>query len=205
MKKHILLSIGLATLLAPAAQAGQEQLAQSIRDAQVEATRTSDQLKATLGAITELTKQKSGDLRPAYNNFCAEVSKTQAAATATKTRVQWMASDGLQYFADWQNTINSINNESLKKQAQKRLDAVKKSYDKVETQLQTASDKFSPFLSDLGDIQKFLAADITPGGVKAVKGTVKSANWNHQFVDKAVKSALKEMDKMQKALSTEAM
>jgi hypothetical protein len=92
----------------------------------------------------------------------------------------------------------------LRKKAQKRLDAVQKSYGKVETSLQTASEKFKPFLSDLGDIQKALATDVTAGGVKAIKGTVRSANWNHQYVDSAVRAALKEMDKMQKALSPEA-
>jgi hypothetical protein len=204
MKKQLLLTLGLATLLATAAQASQDQLAQSIRDAHLEATRTSEQLKSTLSSITALTKQKSGDLRPAYNNFCAEVAKTDSAATWTKTRVQWMATDGRQYFTDWQNTVNSISNASLRKKSQKRLDAVKESYDKVEASFKTAAEKFKPFLSDLGDMQKALAADVTPGGVKALSSTVKSANWNHQFVDKSIKSALKEMSKMEKALSSEA-
>jgi hypothetical protein len=115
-----------------------------------------------------------------------------------------MEGDGRKYFQDWQNTVGGISNESLRKKAQKRLDAVKESYDEVEGSLKLASDKFKSFLSDLSDIQKSLAADITAGGIKAIKGTVKSANWNHQYVDKAVKSALKEMDKMQKSLSPEA-
>jgi len=92
----------------------------------------------------------------------------------------------------------------LRKKAQKRLDSVKVSYDKVEASLKLAGEKFKPFLSDLGDIQKVLAADVTAGGVKAIKSTVSSANWNHQYVDNAIKSALKEMDKMEKALSPEA-
>ena len=71
MKKQILITIGLATLLASATQASQEQLAQSIREAHSEATRTSDQLKATLEAINALTKQTKGDLHPAYNAYCA--------------------------------------------------------------------------------------------------------------------------------------
>ena len=75
----------------------------------------------------------------------------------------------------------------------------------MEVSLQGATEKFRPFLSDLTDIQKFLATDVTAGGVKAIKSTVNSANWNYQYVDKAVKAALKEMDKMQKALSSEAM
>ena len=40
--------------------------------------------------------------------------------------------------------------------------------------------------------------------MKAISSTVRSAKWDHQSVDKAIKSALKEMDKMEKALSPEA-
>lgn len=204
MKKQLCIMIGLAALLATATQASQEQLARSIKDSKAETSRTDAQLTATLEAINALTKQTKGDLKPAYNTYCAEVAKTESAATWTKTRVQWMASDGRQYFRDWQSTVSSIANESLRKKAQKRLDSVKVSYEKVEASLQQASEKFKPFLSDLGDIQKALAADVTAGGVKAIKSTVKSANWNHQYVSKAVNAALKEMDKMEKALSTEA-
>jgi len=204
MKTQTLVMIGLATLLASTTQASQEQLAHSIKDAHLETTRTSNQLKATLEAINALTKQTKGDLRPAYNNYCAEVVKTGSAAELTRTRVQWMGGDGRKYFQDWQATVNGISNESLRKKAQKRLNSVKTNYDKVETSLQEAGDKFKPFLSDLADIQKSLASDITAGGVKAIKSTVKSANWNHQFVNSSINKALEGMDKMEKALSAEA-
>jgi septal ring factor EnvC (AmiA/AmiB activator) len=115
-----------------------------------------------------------------------------------------MASDGRKYFKDWQTTINGIANDSLRKKSQKRLDSVQGSYNKVEASLVEAGEKFRPLLSDLADIQKALATDVTAGGVKAMKSTVKSANWNNEYVDKAIRSALKEMDKMEKALSSEA-
>ncbi len=204
MKKTTLVMIGLGTLLAFATQASQEQLARSISDTHLETSRTDAQLKATLEAINALTAQKEGDLRPAYSNYCSQVSQTGEAARWTGTRAQWMAGDGRKYFQDWQETVNGIANESLRKKSQKRLDAVKANYDRVETSLLQASERFKPFLSDLADIQKTLEADITAGGVKAIKSTVRSANWNHQYVDRAVKSALKEMDKMEKALSSEA-
>jgi len=204
MNKKFLLTIGLVTVLASATQASQQQLAASIRETHAETSRTVEQLKATLAAITAMTKQTKGDLRPAYKAYCEEVKKTEAAAAWTRTRVIWMAGDGRKYFQDWQTTIDGISNPSLKKKAQKRLDSVKASYDKVETSLKEAGEKFKPFLSDLSDITKALATDVTAGGVKAIKGTVSSANWNLQYVDKAAKAALKEMDKMQKALSTEA-
>jgi hypothetical protein len=204
MKRQIILTIGFATLLATGTQATQEQLAASIKDARAETGRTEQQLASTLGTLNVLSSQKKGDLRPAYNAYCAEVSKTEAAAAWTRTRANWMASDGRQYFKTWQDSINGIANESLRKKAQKRLNSVQESYDKVEASLRVAADKFKPFLSDLGDIQKALAADVTAGGVKALRGTINSANWNHQNVSKAIQAALKEMQKMEKALSPEA-
>jgi len=204
MKMQTLFMIGFATLLATATQASQEQLAGSIKQAHLETSRTSEQLKATLDAINALTKQTKGDLRPAYTTYCAEVVKTGSAAELTRTRVIWMGGDGRKYFQDWQATVEGISNESLRKKAQKRLDNVRASYDKVETSLQAAGDKFKPFLSDLADIQKSLAADVTAGGVKAIRSTVQSANWNHQFVNRSVNTALHEMGKMEKALSAEA-
>jgi hypothetical protein len=203
MKKCNILTVALAALLAAAVYANQEKLASSIKEARAETSRTSEQLKSTLSALNGLTKQKKGDLRPAYETFCSEISKTEAAANWTKMRINWMTGDGQTYFSNWQKTVDGISNEKLRKKTQNRLDSVQESYKKVETSLQVAGDKFVPFLSDLNDIKKALGADITQGGVKALKSTVRSANWNHQFLDQSIDSALKEMDKMEKALSSE--
>ena len=84
--------IGLATLLASATQAAtQEEFATSIKKAHVEATRTATLLQNTLDSLNALTKQKGGDLRPAYSNYCALVAKTEAAsATAGCWTAGWM-------------------------------------------------------------------------------------------------------------------
>jgi len=204
MNRKTLYTFALTLLLASATHANQQQLTTSISEARAETARTSEQLKATLASLNTLTRQTKGDLRPAYNAFVTEVGKTESAAVVTRARVQWMEGDGRIYFKDWQNTVNAISNESLRNKAQKRLNAVQTSFNKVEASLKQAGEKFKPFLSDLSDIQKSLASDITAGGVKAIRGTVRTANWNHQFVNSAVNSALKEMGKMQKALSSEA-
>jgi len=204
MKTRILATLTMLTLLAYSTQASQEQLATSIKEARIEATRAADQLKTTLDTLTALTKQKEGDLRPAYNAFAAEVTKTEAAANWTHARVQWMASDGQRYFENWQKTVDGIANKSLLKTAQKRLETARKSYGKVEAALGAASEKFKPFLADLADIQKVLSTDVTAKGVKSVKSTVSSANWRYQSVSYAINNALKEMQNMEKALSSQA-
>ena len=197
--------IGLATLLASATQAySQEHLAKSMHEVRAETDRTSEQLKATLRTLNGLTEQSKGDLRPAYEAFATEVTNTMAAAATTAARVKWMDGEGQQYFKEWQDTIAGVANESLRKKAQKRLESVRSEFDEVNKELKEASAKFKPFLSDLSDIQKSVSMDVTANGVKAVRGTVKSANWNHKSVDRAINSALKELDKMEKALSPDA-
>lgn len=204
MKHKSFLTLGLVTLLAVATQASQDQLAASIKDARVEATRAADQLKSTLNTLNALTKQKEGDLRTAYNTFAANVPKTEASAVWAGTYSKWMAADGQQYFKNWQKTIDGIANEGLRKKSQKRLDDVRKSYGKVEASLIAAGETFKPFLSDLNDVRKALANDVTAGGVKAIKSTVSSANWNFNGVNKAINDALKEMQKMEGLLSSQA-
>src|ERR1044071_3877796 len=152
MKKTFLFNVVLAALLASSAYAGPEQLAKSMQETRLETTRTSEQLKATLTALNELTKQRKGDLRPAYNVFSAEAGRTETAAAQTGSRVQWMGGEGRKYFQDWQKNISGIANESLRKKAQKRMNSVQTSYDKVEAALKEAGEKFKPFLSDLKDI-----------------------------------------------------
>jgi len=202
--KVILSALSLAALLTSVVRANQEQLATSIKETRLEAERTRDQLAETLSTLTVLTKQEKGDLRPAYNAFVAEIPKTEAAAASTRTRVAWMKVDGLKYFEDWQKTIDGINNQSLRKQGQKRLDATKQSYAKVIASLQDAGEKFKPFLANLADIQKVLANDVTSSGVKAVRSTVSDANWQFKKVNRTINDALEELQAMEKSLSSES-
>jgi len=162
------------------------------------------QLATTLTDLNALTKQEEGDLRPAYETFAADIPKTQAAADLTLKRVAFMEGEGQSYFDGWQTNIAGIANPSLQKQAQKRLDAAKKNYANVIEAMKDASEKFKPFLSDLGDVQKVLSNDVTSGGVKSVRSTVSDANWQNKNVTKAINNALEEMRKMEKALSSTA-
>ena len=185
------------------AESAQTRLAASIGEIRTETVRTRDQLQATVNALNALVKQKKGDLQPTYKAYTSEVLQTHAAADWTASRISSMQNASKEYFGGWQTEVASITNESLRKNAQKRLDAVRKSYDKSLTSLKEASEKFKPFLSDLDDIQKTLANDVTPGGVKSVRRTVDSANWNMKKVRSSVADAIEELERMQKSLSSQ--
>ena len=205
MKKNILITIALASFASTmlAADSGQEQLAASIRKAREEASSTAQQLNTTLSTLNTLVFDTKGDLTTAYKDFEAQIPNTKAAAETTRARLAKMTEEKGKYFGAWEQTINSINNKSLQSKAKKRMESADKSYSRIESALTEAGEKFRPFLSDLADVQKVLSHDVTKNGIKSVKGTVRDANFNYKSVSNAINDALKEMQKMEKALSSQ--
>jgi len=141
-------------------------------------------------------------LRPAYEKFEAQVAKTQAGATATRARAQKMETEAATHFSAWRTELDTINNAKLKAKGVKRLDTVEKSYNRVTKQIQEAAEKFDPYLSDLADMKKMLANDLSPSGVKALRGTVGDAKFHLTFVRRPLNDAIQELDKMQKTLTS---
>jgi hypothetical protein len=214
MKNKILLACALALGMAfvhPTPAAAQTtsaynrtKLADNITLIRTETIATRDQLQATVNALNALTKQSKGDLQPTFNAYAAEVAKTHTAADQTAARIVAMQAASKEYFGGWQEKVSSISNESLQKKAQKRMDAVVKNYNGVIASLTAASDKFKPFLSNLDDVQKMLASDVTPGGVKAVRGVASDANWNMKKVRSSIYEAIDDLESMAKSLSSQA-
>ena len=122
----------------------------------------------------------------------------------TRTRAEKMQGDAKTHFGSWQKEIDSIANEKLGKKGQKRLDSVQKSYTKAMTKLQEASTSFQPYLSDLADIKKILANDLTRGGIKAIRGTVGNAKFHLSTVRNHIFDAIKELESMEKSFSSAA-
>ncbi|MEO8429234.1 MAG: DUF2959 family protein [Verrucomicrobiota bacterium] len=194
----------LTLLTAGSAWAGQEKLAAVMRDSREEMVQTRDQLQTTVDAISALVNQKKGDLRPAYQNFEAQMAKTQTAAAATKTRAQKMQAEADAHFSSWRSELDTINNPKLKTQGMKRLQSVEKSYNRVAKQIKEAGDKFDPYLSDLADMKKMLANDLSPSGVKALRGTVADAKFHLGGVRRPIYDAIQNLDKVQKTLISTA-
>jgi len=191
-------------LAAQTASAGQQELATSLGATRTLVTQARDQLQTTVNALDALVKQKTGDMRPTYDAFVAEIAKTETAGATAKACADKMEAEASAHFTAWQKEIDSIANASLKEKAQKRLSDVQKKYGEVLSQLKDAGSHFTPLLSDLNDIQKTLANDLTPGGVKSVRGSVSDAEWNLKSTRRSFYSAIEGLTKMQKSLGTAA-
>lgn len=195
----------VATLLQGSiSHAGQEKLAVKTAATSTELIRTRDQLQITMEALTALVRQKQGDLKPAYANYCAEVAKTKAAADWTRETARDMATNSVVYFDAWARESDEISNQNLRKLSLKRMDKVQRNYQKANAALEAAAAKFAPFLSDLSDIQKVLSKDLTAGGVKSLRRTVSSAELNLGYLRRSVDAASTRLNELSESLEPES-
>ena len=202
-KSMLVIMLGVAVACLPA-EAGQEKLAADLAKTSQEVGRTRDQLQSTIDVLTKLVGQKSGDLKPAFEAYRAEVVKTKKVAEATTATAVEMQKQSDAYFGEWQKEISGVSNASLRKKGQKRMDAVKKNYTEAAKSLETAAGKFAPFLSDLADIDKILTNDLTAGGIKAIKSTVSSAKFNMTNVRRSIQTAMTSLNEMSAQLNRAA-
>jgi hypothetical protein len=203
--RRLALTLGLFTLMATAGYAGQEELMKSVGDALAEGNATRAQLAMTLGSLNALlATDPGGDLRPAYQAYIDHAEKTKKDAELTRQRVAEMNSDSTKYFGAWRTDNQKIANQKLRKVATKRLEQVKKDYQKSLESLDAASGKFVPFLTDLSDIQTALSNDLTAKGLKAAKDVFKKANRDHNEVQKEIDLAVQHLMTTQATLSPTA-
>jgi hypothetical protein len=200
--RRVALTLGLATLMSLTAYADQEALRKGVGDALTEVNATKSQLAATMSSLNALLATKPGDdLRPAYQAYVENVDKTKRAAATTQQRFDQMNNDSANYFSSWKADNDTISNPQLQKVATHRLEQVQKNYGNAVASLQAASAKFTPFLSDLGDIQTALSNDLTAKGLKAEKGVFEKANHDHGEVQKEINNAIRHLTATQLALS----
>jgi hypothetical protein len=109
------------------------------------------------------------DLKPAYDAFLAELQRTKDTAADVKDTSVDMHKRGQDYIKAWQDEMALVNNTELKAAADARRAAVAEKYSQIQDKYNAARDAYTTFIADLDAIKVYLANDLTPAGVKAIK------------------------------------
>lgn len=208
MKTTVQLTI-LAALVAlaptPAAVAADsgEQAQQTkarIDAARAEVAKIRNQIGLTLEELNRLEKP-SVELRPQLEKYGSELAKMEEQAKLARERALSMGEKGKAYFQAWEDQINTIANEGIRKQARERYNKRVKSYNKIVKAMTEARDAMNPFMSDLNDIKKLLDSELSRESVKSAKDTVKSANWHGADVVESLEDVERELDRVSAELA----
>jgi hypothetical protein len=168
---------------------------QSVAELRQDVIRSRAQVDAALDALNQLGGQSGGDLRPAYDEFSRELDATQALSQRVRQQSDGMRARGREYFRSWQEQSLTINDPSIRTQAEQRQSTVRADFNRIVASMQQARDSFAPFMTGLLDIRHYLATDLTPRGVGAIEQAMRKAKEDGAAVQKRLDAVAAELDR----------
>jgi predicted nucleic acid-binding Zn-ribbon protein len=134
------------------------------------------QIDETLSALNAVSAAKSGNTKPAYEKFVAEIEKSRSLAGKTKATADAMRAKGRAFFADWEKEIETIKDPEMKARAQARTIERSKQYASIEETMGTAKGRWTTFSSDLKDLKTYLDNDLNAKGIESAANQFKKTN-----------------------------
>jgi septal ring factor EnvC (AmiA/AmiB activator) len=171
-----------------------------IDTARTEIAKIRSQAALTLEELNRMQKD-SVELRPQFQLYTQELQKMEQQAKLAGERAATMGEKGQAYFKAWEESINSISNQEIRAQAQKRYDKRAKSYNKIVTAMTEAKNDLKPYLSDLNDIKKLLDSELSRESVKSAGNLIKQANVHGGDVVESLKDVETELDRVSAELA----
>jgi hypothetical protein len=154
------------------------------------------QMNATVASLVDLTNNPQPDVKPQYKKYLDNVGKLEAQIKKGRGEREAMRTQAQAYFAKWEQDIQTLQNEELKKVAIARRDAMMASFQKINDEFGKAKPTFQLFMNNLKEIQKALDFDLTPGGITAIKPVVGKVQDEVADVKKNIANVRAELDRV---------
>lgn len=136
-------------------------------------TDTKAELTAARGEVERATanlakiEAKPAKLSPAFDDYKRSVAAVRRRSEIVNARVQDMRLRSAEYSNAWQNETQQISSPELRDVARARNERVSAQYQKVDASAQAVRAAYGPFLTQLDDVERYLANDLTYTGIDA--------------------------------------
>jgi hypothetical protein len=145
------------------------ELRDTVKSTRLALNRTTDSLNRIPG---------SPAAQQAYDAFAVALKDFNKLADETLQKSEDVRSRGRELFAEWSAETESIQDPEIRTIAEERRRTLNEDYNTMQTPLITARNDLNLVRSNLTDIQKALALDLTPAGIDAVKEAIDRINRN---------------------------
>jgi cell division protein ZapA (FtsZ GTPase activity inhibitor) len=100
----------------------------------------------------------------------------------------------------WQKELTAMQSAALREKAQARFSESQKEFEKIIAKANEAKEKVLPFVSELKDINIFLAADLSDEAVKSLSNTIWKLGNSSKSVIGSIDEVKQQIDRTIKAL-----
>ena len=159
------------------------------------------QMDIAVTELNNLVNNPQPDLRPQFARFSAAVQKLDSLSSNVQKADNDLEARGKVHFESWDKELATIQNEVIRSNAQARKLEVLTRFNNLRNECRTVLTGYSPVQSDLRDTQRFLNADLTLGGLAAVKDTATRVTQQATPVRESVSKLVAEMKSVAVAVS----
>lgn len=206
LSRSLFVALCVSVVLGGCANSGTQRAsgtASSLSDTRQELAKAREQIDKTNTSLAALSDSGTTDLTAAFNDFSKQVTELGNAAKRVSERATNMRARADEYYAAWQQELESISSDSIRALSAERRDAAVDRFKRVTDTMQEAKDAFDPFMSNLTDIQTFLANDLNAAGVAAASDVLNKATADGVTVTEKVDAVLAELDSIMDEMSTQ--
>jgi hypothetical protein len=172
----------------------------SIHDVDDEMRRMATQIEVTATSLDVLVDADIADYKNAYDSYSRNITKLNHQGKIVLKRVDEMKSNSKEYFKEWEKKESTYTNQSIRDLSEQRRNKLAKSYDEVRISSIGIKDTYSAYSLDINEIDSYLANDLTPGGIKAMKPVIKKASQDLSSLKKSFTPVIEALDEIRSQL-----
>ena len=135
-------------------------------------------LAATMATLDDLVKNPAPDLRPQLKRFSNSLDRLVAASQRAEAASRDMSEKNAAYFAEWDKQLATMQYDSVRSSSEAHKVEMTNHVETVKRRCLETESAVCPVIAYLQDIRTALRADLTVGGLDAVKGVVANADQN---------------------------
>lgn len=164
----------VATTAFPADDAAKtyDQLKKQIEDVAKNANKYGTQLNKTLESLNAMSNVNAKNVQKVSKDFQKDVESLQKELKNTTEKIKDLQQKRATYFAAWEKSVAGIADPDLKKVAGERRQKVMDAHAKVSDDATKLRGRIDEFMSQLGDLGKFLGSDPTADAISAAKPSI---------------------------------
>ncbi len=184
------LLLGAVASLTGCATTGQdraERITDSLQTVEEDYQKASEQIDVTRGSLEELVKPNQTDMKKAYDAYAHEAKKMEKLGTKLQTHSDKMRTRGNEYFVQWEG---SYTNPDIRQLSERRRIEMREGFGKIADASIGIKGSLKSYLSDIGEIQKYLSNDLTPQGMESIRPVAQRAVIDGDNLKQTVKPVL---------------
>ncbi|MGH9323740.1 MAG: DUF2959 family protein [Vicinamibacteria bacterium] len=152
------------------------------------------EIDKTLASYNALFEEDVTDVRKAYKDVEKGIERTEKQREGVRKKVDEMTVEADSYFASWNQSLQQIGDEGLRKRSEDRMKETKAQFDGILSAVDKARGEYEPFIASLKDQWTYLGHDLNASGIASLKPDADKLNTQAGELFKSIDEGMKKAE-----------